>query len=73
MWISFKNRKPKQGIPLITRSPGYERKGNCFEDWRIWKTDIISYNPPPTHWWDGVNDFDRAIDCWPRQEPSEEC
>ena len=62
--VKFTDKKPKQGIPLITRSPGYEAKGDCFEDWRKWKIDVLSYNPLPTHWWDGPLDFDLAIGSW---------
>lgn len=63
-WIKFKDRKPKENIPLITRSPGYEKRGDCFEDWRKWKIDILCFNPPPTHWWDGEFDFELAIKAW---------
>lgn len=64
MWIAFKNKKPKQGIALITRSQGYHPKSDCFEDWRKWKMDILSYNPPPTHWWEGDFDFEKAVNEW---------
>lgn len=68
MWVSLKHKKPKPGIYLITRSPGYEKNKDCFEDWRKWKIDILSYNPPVTHWWNGLYDFDKAVKSWPMQE-----
>jgi len=67
-WISFKEKKPQNNNALITRSPGYDKKGDCFEDWRTWKIDILSYNPPPSHWWDGPLDFDLAVSEWSKQE-----
>jgi len=64
MWIEFSQRKPKEGISLITRSTGYDKKGDSFEDWRCWKVDILSYNPPPSHWWDGEFNFNLAVERW---------
>jgi len=64
MWVLFKDKNPKLGQKVITRSPGYECRGDCFEDWREWKIDIKSYNPPPSHWWDGQFNFDLAIESW---------
>jgi len=68
MWRTFNEMKPKLGQKVITRSPGYEHKGNCFEDWREWKINIQSYKPPPSHWWSGEFDFDLAINSWIKQE-----
>lgn len=62
--MKFSDRKPEIGQAVITRSPGYEARSDCFEDWRQWKIDILSYNPPPSHWWDGVFNFDLAIKTW---------
>lgn len=72
MWICIKNKKPKYGVPLITRSPGYHFKSDSFESWRKWKIDILSYNPPITHWWDGEYDFDIAVSSWSKQVISED-
>ncbi len=63
-WVKFSDKKPKVDYPVITRSPGYKIKSECFEDWREWKTDILSYNPPPSHWWDGEFNFDLAVKSW---------
>lgn len=71
MWVSFKDRKPQENISLITRSPGYYPKSDCFEDWRKWKIDIFSYNPPPSHWWDGDFDFDLSVKEW--KESKQHC
>lgn len=65
MWVKFSDRKPKEGIPLITRSPGYQSRGDSFEDWREWKKEILSYRPPPSHWWHGEFNFDEAVKQWP--------
>ncbi len=63
-WIKFKERKPKEGNSLITRSPGWNKIGDCFEDWRKWKKEILTYNPPLSHWWDGEFDFSLAVKEW---------
>ena len=65
MWVNFSDRKPKKSSLLITRSPGYDKQGDCFEDWRM-LADVSSYNPPPSHWWDGKQDFDLAVESWKR-------
>lgn len=59
------------GQRIITRSPGYETKSDCFEDWRQWKIDILSYNPPPSHWWNADFDFDLAVKEWSKPKTSE--
>lgn len=74
MWISFKDRHPREGeyeedSYLITRFPRSKRDGNCFENWRIWDKKHLEVCHPDgtghiTHWWDGPSDMDLAVKTW---------
>lgn len=60
-WVSFKDRKPIEENPLITRGVCAYGKGDCHESWRKWNNELLNIRPPITHWWDGEFDFDKAI------------
>lgn len=74
MWISFKDRSPtereySEGEYLITRMPGFQREGDSFENWRIWKKQNLEICYPDgtghiSHWWDGLSDMDLASKTW---------
>ena len=69
-WIAFKDKKPLEDKFLITRHPGETRDANGFETWHLWKDEnlkICNINSGKgciSHWWDGPQDFDLAIDNW---------
>lgn len=63
-WISLNEIEPPHNLPVITRSPGYQKTGDSFETWREWKVDLKHVFPKITHWWDGPYDFQLAIDNW---------
>ena len=69
-WIRLMDKKPEFGFPIITRSYGYDGKGDCFEDWRTYSLEFKSYNPPITHWWDGEYNFEHAIKSWNEEKNS---
>lgn len=64
-WIKFSDHKPKAGVFLITRSSGIMKGDNSFENWRTWNKQYLDIKPhPPSHWWQGPDDFDLAIKSW---------
>jgi hypothetical protein len=67
-WIKFSDRKPDEGGELITRSTGWDKKGDAFENWRIWSNKFLTVKPPITHWWDGEFDIDLAAKEWEDKE-----
>lgn len=67
MWVKFTERKPKDGIRIITRCRPWDKIGSAFEDWRSWKNGYLTIIPSITHWWDGVFDFNLAVDAWPHK------
>lgn len=81
-WVSFKDRKPvekeyEEDKYLITRAPGYRKKGECFENWYIWTNDYLNIGYEDgtgyiSHWWDGPSDMALAIREWKAKQDSSE-
>jgi hypothetical protein len=72
-WIKFSDRKPKNGHYLITRSPGYQGKGDAIESWDSWDGKRYkNIRPTNTHWWDGPDNFDYAIEAWNEEKRKKE-
>ena len=63
-WIKFSERKPENCCELITRCIPWDKKGDAFENWRIWTNDLTRIMPNMTHWWDGEFNFDNAVKEW---------
>lgn len=64
-WIKFSDQFPEEGGKVITRSPGWNRDENFIDDWRVWDKTFMQLKPhAPTHWWNGVDDFDLALENW---------
>mgnify|MGYP001577528974 CR=1 len=63
MWVSFKERKPRENKFVITRGIDGEA-GERFEKWNSWNDLFLKLKPPVTHWWDGDSDIEIATKMW---------
>ncbi len=64
VWIKFSDKKPLEDVRLITRCVPWDKKGDAFEDWRVWKNDYLRTIPSITHWWNDIFDLDLAVRKW---------